>query len=68
VRIARALVVAADSLAALPAKDRPGRMPDTRELVGRELSAVPPYVVVYRVDEVTGVVRILRVWHTSQNR
>ncbi len=38
VRIARALAAAADSLAARPAKGRPGRAPDTREL-----SAVPPY-------------------------
>jgi toxin ParE1/3/4 len=63
VRVARALAAAADSLAALPAKGRPGRMPDTREL-----SAVPPYVVVYRVNEVAGVVRILRIWHTAQDR
>ncbi len=63
VRIARALVAAADSLAVLPEKGRPGRAPGTREL-----SAVPPYVVVYEVDRAAGVVQILRVWHTAQDR
>ncbi len=63
VRTARALLAAADSLAALPAKGRPGRAPGTREL-----SAVPPYVIVYEVDQVAGVVNILRVWHAAQNR
>ena len=63
VRVARALVAAADSLAVLPAKGRPGRAPGTREL-----SAVPPYVIVYEVVEAAGVVRILRVWHTAQDR
>jgi len=63
VRVARALVAAADSLAVLPAKGRPGRAPSTREL-----SAVPPYVIVYEVDQAAGVVRILRVWHTAQDR
>lgn len=63
VRVARALVAAADSLAVLPAKGRPGRAPGTREL-----SAVPPYIIVYEVDQVAGVVRILRVWHTAQDR
>ncbi len=63
VRIARALLAAADSLAALPEKGRPGRLPGTREL-----SSVPPYVVVYQVEPEAGVVRILQVWHTSQDR
>ena len=63
VRVARVLVAAADSLAVLPAKGRPGRAPGTREL-----SAVPPYVIVYEVDQAAGVVRILRVWHTAQDR
>lgn len=63
VRVARALIAAADSLAVLPAKGRPGRAPGTREL-----SAVPPYVIVYEVDQAAEVVRILRVWHTAQDR
>lgn len=63
VRIAQALLTAADSLATRPEKGRPGRAPDTREL-----STVPPYVIVYRVDRAADVVRILRVWHTAQDR
>jgi toxin ParE1/3/4 len=63
VRIARALLAAADSLAARPEKGRPGRLPGTREL-----SSVPPYVIIYRVEQDAGVVRILRVWHTAQDR
>ncbi len=63
VRVAHALAAAADSLAALPTKGRPGQAPDTREL-----SAVPPYVIVYRIDQAAGTVRILRIWHTSQDR
>lgn len=63
VRVTRALVAAADSLAVLPAKGRLGRVPGTREL-----SAVPPYVIVYEMDQAAGVVRILRVWHTAQDR
>lgn len=63
VRIARALVAAADGLATRPEKGRPGRAPDTREL-----SAVPPYIIVYEVDRAAGIVQILRVWHTAQDR
>ena len=63
VRIARALLAAADSLATRPEKGRPGQTPDTREL-----STVPPYIIVYRVDRAADVVRILRVWHTAQDR
>ncbi len=59
-RIGRAL---ADSLAVPPYKGRPGRAPDTREL-----SAVPPYVIVYEVNQAAGMVQILRVWHTAQDR
>lgn len=63
VRVARSLLAAADSLAILPEKGRPGRLPGTREL-----SAVSPYVIVYQVDQDAQTVRILRVWHTSQDR
>lgn len=63
VRVTRALLAAADSLASLPGKGRPGWIAGTREL-----SAVPPYIIVYEVDEGAGTVRILRVWHTSQDR
>lgn len=63
IRVTRALLDAADSLALLPRKGRPGRVAGTREL-----PAVPPYVIVYEVDEGAGTVRILRVWHMSQDR
>lgn len=63
VRVARSLLAAADSLATLPHKGRPGLAPNTREL-----SAVPPYLIVYSIDRDAQVVRILRVWHTSQDR
>ena len=63
VRIAQALSDAIDDLTALPYKGRPGRAPDTREL-----SAVPPYVMVYEVDDDAQVIQILRVWHAAQNR
>lgn len=62
-RIARALAAAADSLTRLPEKGRPGLVPGTREL-----SAVPPYVIVYRVERDAQTVYILRIWHTAQNR
>jgi toxin ParE1/3/4 len=63
VRVSRALLAAADSLASLPEKGRPGLVPGTREL-----SAVPPYVIVYQVDRTASVIRIVRVWHTAQDR
>lgn len=50
------------SLADHPALGRPGRVPDTRELViGRT-----PYIVAYTVDARRGAVVILRVMHGAQ--
>jgi toxin ParE1/3/4 len=46
-------------LASFPASGRPGRVPDTRELV------VPPYIIPYRVRD--GRVEILDVFHSAQN-
>lgn len=63
VPIAQVLADAADSLAIVPYKSRPGRAPDTHEL-----SAVPPYVMVYEVDDDAQVMQILRVWLAAQNR
>ena len=63
VRIGRALIAAADSLVLRSEKGRPGAAPDTREL-----SIVPPYVIIYEVDHTAQVVRILRIWHTAQDR
>ena len=62
VRIARELVVAGDSLAVFPRRGRGGLHPGTRELV-----AVGPYIIVYRIAD-TGTVTILRVWHAAQDR
>jgi len=63
IRIARAFLVAADSLTRFPEKGRPGRAPGTREL-----SIVPPYIIVYEVDQAVRTVRILRIWHSAQDR
>lgn len=41
-----------------PALGRPGRVPETRELV------VPPYVIAYRVK--TRIIQILRVLHSAR--
>lgn len=34
----------------------------------REWSAVRPYIIIYEVDEPNGIVLVLRIWHSSQNR
>jgi plasmid stabilization system protein ParE len=62
VRVARELVVAGDSLVMFPRRGRPGSLPGHRELV-----AVRPYVIVYRLLA-DGTVDILRVWHAAQDR
>lgn len=46
-------------LAQFPSSGRPGRVPDTREVV------VPPYVIPYRIRG--DVVQVLNVFHTSMN-
>jgi len=61
VRIAEAMVLAADSLSTFPERGRPGRVLGTREL-----ATVLPYVIVYGVHQ--GRVVVLRVWHGAQNR
>jgi hypothetical protein len=45
-----------------PHRGRPGSQAGTRELV-----AMPPYVIVYRVTD-EDVVTILRIWHAAQDR
>ncbi len=60
-RMAEALVLAADSLATFPDRGRPGRVQGTREVV-----TVWPYVIVYEVHQSRVV--ILRVWHGAQDR
>ncbi|WP_305046357.1 type II toxin-antitoxin system RelE/ParE family toxin [Geoalkalibacter sp.] len=51
----------ADQLSAFPASGKPGRLPETRELVFPGL----PYVVVYTV--IDRAVTILRVFHAARN-
>jgi len=62
IRIARELLVAGDSLELFPKRGRPSRFPGRREL-----TAVRPYVIVYRILD-DGTVDILRVWHAAQDR
>ena len=45
-----------------PRRGRPGRQKDTRELI-----AMPPYIIVYRVTG-ADTVTILRIWHAAQDR
>ena len=59
-RLAVQVLAAAESLERLPRRGRLGLEPGSRELV-----AVYPYVIVYRV---TDVVEISRVWHGAQSR
>ncbi len=60
-RVAVQLVAACDRLEYLPERGRPGLVPGTRELV-----ALWPYIIVYRVAP-EGV-QILRIWHGAQDR
>ncbi len=59
-QVARRIVEAVERLATFPASGRPGRKPDTRELVISDT----PYLVVYGAR--SGIVYILRVLHTAQ--
>jgi plasmid stabilization system protein ParE len=61
-RVGQELLLAGDSLTLFPRRGRPGRQPETRELV-----ALPPYIIVYRVTG-ADTVTILRIWHTAQDR
>ena len=61
-RVARELLLPGDSLAIFPRRGRPGSLPGRRELV-----AIRPYVLVYRIMP-GEVVDILRVWHAAQDR
>ena len=61
-RIARELLLAGDSLAMFPRRGRPSALPGRRELV-----AVRPYVIVYRLLD-TETADVLRIWHAAQDR
>jgi len=60
-RILFRLIDATTDLAMFPNIGREGE-DGTREWV-----IVHPYVLLYEVDETAKIVRILRLWHTSQN-
>lgn len=62
-RLSTELVVAADSLTTFPERGRPGLEPGTRELV-----AVRPYLIVYRTEENSERVWIVRVLHGARYR
>ena len=60
-RISVALVAACDRLEHLPERGRPGLVPGTREI-----TAVWPYEIVYRIA--ADAVEIVRVWHGARDR
>ena len=60
-RVAVQIVAACDRLEYLPERGRPGLQTGTRELV-----ALWPYVIVYRVTP--DAVEILNIWHGAQSR
>ena len=61
-RILLRLIDATTDLAMFPNIGREGE-DDTREWV-----VVHPYVLLYEINENTKIVRILRLWHMSQDR
>ena len=62
IRVAQEILIAGDSLQIFPRRGRPSILPGRRELV-----ALRPYVIVYRVLAGNDV-DILRVWHAAQDR
>jgi addiction module RelE/StbE family toxin len=62
-RLLGEFIRASRSLADFPEIGRTGRIPGTREIV-----VVPTYIMIYEVDRDAGTVKILRIWHTAQNR
>jgi toxin ParE1/3/4 len=58
-RLVEEVLEASDSLATLAHRGKPGRVPGTREMLTDR-----PYILVYRVEEATGV-RLLRLWHAA---
>lgn len=69
-RMTDRIVAAVGQLGTMPRIGRPGLRSGTREL-----TSVPPYVIVYRVrgddgsvSDSPGDVEILRIWHGAQDR
>lgn len=61
-RMAQELLLAADSLTLFPHRGRAGLIPGTRELV-----IISPYVMIYEISG-QNEIRILRLWHSAQDR
>lgn len=61
-RLAQRVLVSVESLAEHPHLGRPGREPDTRELI----VAGTPYIIVYRIYR--GRLSILAVLHAAQSK
>ncbi len=60
-RVADAIYESAASLHEMPNRGRPGRKPNTREMI---ISGGLPFVIIYRVGQ--EAVEIARILHTSQ--
>jgi toxin ParE1/3/4 len=52
-RMVQRILTSTEALAAMPSRGRPGRVPETRELV------ISPYVIAYHVGEHVQVLRVL---------
>lgn len=59
--VAGSLYHEAESLSAFPRRGRPGRIPETRELIVGGL----PYIIVYRISD--EAVHILRIYHGARD-
>jgi toxin ParE1/3/4 len=66
-KVAAAIRRSVDSLARLPQRGRPGRVPDTRELVIPRTPYIVPYSVRGRTVEVLAVFHSARRWPKSFN-
>jgi addiction module RelE/StbE family toxin len=62
--VAEAILAGVERLAAYPLIGRVGKVEGTREWVVPRL----PYIVVYQVDQVRDVLRVVAVFHGAQER
>jgi plasmid stabilization system protein ParE len=61
-RMIPAVVAAGEGLAIFPARGRPAGEPGYRELVSGQ------YIVLYRIDDDSGLVEVVRVFHGREKR